>query len=456
MYIILIYIIIRGSLGESIEYYNVSSEILSSLRTVLVKRQKNEITKKCVKLINCLLSISMSLMPAGMHVQEMAYPILFPVVISFLDCLNSSEVASIGTSCFRTLVNLSASNEDIKAQLWREFLGYMSTENITRILHHLSKLGITALLVLIIGCIGSSNARSEYLLESENGCALLRSIIQNVDAYNREEDNQNFELVYSIVESLIIHGVFVHAYKACGSLTSSITSSQLVLVKLLDGYLSSLNVVKADTAVNLSLFLCKDLFFELCKPICIQFMEKKTDIPDADVMSEFVLVVLECISSLAMISRDMKDVIVGFNTVPEFIDLLRRADELIKRKTLKSGLPEKDGDNIGKPWEFPNMKLKLVGILSVLAEKNRTVQDQVRECGGLPVILSQCNIDDNNPFIREYAILCIKGLLENNKENQDFVASLEARESLTSDVLREAGYEATIIDGKVALKKQTI
>lgn len=56
--------------------------------------------------------------------------------------------------------------------------------------------------------------------------------------------------------------------------------------------------------------------------------------------------------------------------------------------------------------------------------------------------------------IREYAILLIKGLLAENTENQEFVASLEAREAVSSDALHEAGYETSIIDGKVSLRRR--
>jgi hypothetical protein len=32
-----------------------------------------------------------------------------------------------------------------------------------------------------------------------------------------------------------------------------------------------------------------------------------------------------------------------------------------------------------------------------MAYENKIVQDEVRKLGGIPLILNQCNIDDNNP-----------------------------------------------------------
>lgn len=89
----------------------------------------------------------------------------------------------------------------------------------------------------------------------------------------------------------------------------------------------------------------------------------------------------------------------------------------------------------------------------MLTHENREIQNQVRELGGLGVILSNCVIDDNDPFIKERSIMCIKFLLKDNKENQNFVANLESKRVANDETLQEAGYEVDISkDGKLSLK----
>lgn len=56
--------------------------------------------------------------------------------------------------------------------------------------------------------------------------------------------------------------------------------------------------------------------------------------------------------------------------------------------------------------------------------------------------------------IKERSIICLRYLLENNKENQALVAKLEAKSSVTEEALQEAGLETEIIDGKIGLKKK--
>ena len=70
------------------------------------------------------------------------------------------------------------------------------------------------------------------------------------------------------------------------------------------------------------------------------------------------------------------------------------------------------------------------------------------------MVLDQCNLDDENPFIREQAILAIRNMLENNLENQELVRSMEARQVVDEVVLDEIGIEARIDEsGRVKLGK---
>ena len=75
-------------------------------------------------------------------------------------------------------------------------------------------------------------------------------------------------------------------------------------------------------------------------------------------------------------------------------------------------------------FEWRNLKKLCVLVLSSLVWKNRTLQDQVREFGGIEAILYCCNYDEHNPFIREHAIMCLRFLLEDNEENQKKVREI--------------------------------
>lgn len=97
-----------------------------------------------------------------------------------------------------------------------------------------------------------------------------------------------------------------------------------------------------------------------------------------------------------------------------------------------------------KLTNFPECKSLIVEILTFLTYENTDIQNKIRELQGLELILSNCVIDDNDPFIKERSIVCIRFLLQNNPENQDFVAKLEAKKAIQDDTLAKAGYEVKI------------
>lgn len=132
-------------------------------------------------------------------------------------------------------------------------------------------------------------------------------------------------------------------------------------------------------------------------------------------------------------------------------------------------------------FEWRNLKKLAVLVLSSLVWKNRQVQDQVRPLGGIEAILNCCSYDEHNPYIREHAIMCLRFLMEGNKENQDRIRALEryskeesspssssssaapstdpntTKIKVPDEVLDQQGYE-TYMDskGQVMLRKREI
>ncbi|KAK5046495.1 hypothetical protein LTR84_008298 [Exophiala bonariae] len=105
-------------------------------------------------------------------------------------------------------------------------------------------------------------------------------------------------------------------------------------------------------------------------------------------------------------------------------------------------------------FEWRNLKKLIVLVLSSLVWKSPTVQNQIREYGGVETILSCTQYDACNPYIKEHAVMCLKFLLESNPVNQKLVSSLEAREVVPppsgDDTLSRMGVDVRVgDDGKV-------
>jgi len=121
--------------------------------------------------------------------------------------------------------------------------------------------------------------------------------------------------------------------------------------------------------------------------------------------------------------------------------------------------PESESQAIGiedpSEFEWRNLKKLVILVLSSLVWKSSLVQEQVRQFGGVEMILSCCNFDAHNPYIREHAIMCLRFLLEGNRDNQKVVEQLEARKVVPDEVLDKRGYETYVGEGgKVCLRRR--
>ena len=81
-------------------------------------------------------------------------------------------------------------------------------------------------------------------------------------------------------------------------------------------------------------------------------------------------------------------------------------------------------------FEWRNLKKLAVLVLSSLVWKNTLVQNQIRPLGGIEAVLNCCSYDEHNPYIREHAIMCLRFLMEGNRENQDRIRALERYDQL--------------------------
>lgn len=160
-----------------------------------------------------------------------------------------------------------------------------------------------------------------------------------------------------------------------------------------------------------------------------------------------LIAVLDCLADLAKLNC-ARQFLEHYNVIDSLIDLLRVVHQNVARKTLKSKIEPVTA------VEFPHVKSLIIEVISFVAHESFAMQERVRERHGLELVLSNCMIDDNDPFIKERAIVCIKVLLEANTANQLFVASLEAQQLVDDEVLREVGYEVQIDNGKVGLRKR--
>ncbi|MEE6477627.1 hypothetical protein FKM82_011572 [Ascaphus truei] len=97
-------------------------------------------------------------------------------------------------------------------------------------------------------------------------------------------------------------------------------------------------------------------------------------------------------------------------------------------------------------------KAHLIRIIGNLCYKNKENQDKIFQLEGIPLILDNCSIDDNNPFLNQWAMFAIRNLTEHNKRNQELIAQMERQGLADSSLLNSMGFQVEDRDGKLLLK----
>mmetsp|Transcript_9934 Transcript_9934/g.11401 ORF Transcript_9934/g.11401 Transcript_9934/m.11401 type:complete len:81 (-) Transcript_9934:714-956(-) len=61
-------------------------------------------------------------------------------------------------------------------------------------------------------------------------------------------------------------------------------------------------------------------------------------------------------------------------------------------------------------------------------------------------VLNCSNIDESNPYIREWTVFAIRNLTEDNPENQKIIAELRIQGAVDTPILEKAGVKIELTD----------
>ncbi|TVU48600.1 hypothetical protein EJB05_08241, partial [Eragrostis curvula] len=129
--------------------------------------------------------------------------------------------------------------------------------------------------------------------------------------------------------------------------------------------------------------------------------------------------------------------------------LLKYLGELEPPSTIRKSMARGQGDQQpalanGKVCPYIGYRRDLVAIIANCLHGRKQVQDEVRQLDGIMLLLQQCVIDEENPYLREWGLLAVKNLLEGNEENQKEVSELELNEPVITPEIANIGLKVEI------------
>ncbi|KAF9162934.1 hypothetical protein DFQ26_003112 [Actinomortierella ambigua] len=469
----------------------------------------------------------------------------------------------------QALSNLLTGNERAKDHLWKLLLIRAPGPNFDQDL--LSTLAaiqdeviLMSTLMLCHNAVFDSKERSEMLVTTSPGKKLLRQMMVASEATSNMEDRQSFEMIFTLTDHLIDHGLFPELFKALEPISedpeesaetttkktqdtpsgsgleqmqtlkieevtdeeaasiesggenarhdrhlSYLGAEQVTLLKLLDSrvfmrhekqhhQLAEDPSAEPQPLIDLESVKTITHIFGKVSSLTIEILKTldklgkgQHEVEDLANLSSGLLLLLACLSHLCLFddglvtTSDLDEETEAAQTrgvlipIPDWfkaqhlamvqdgivenaIELLRQADVSLAKVSKPVGpagadaAPTSLGANSnstllsdtsttqGQQSFFEGMKRDIVRLVGNLAYRSRDVQDRVRDCNGLVVMLSQCNIDDANPYLREYAILAMKHLLMGNLESQKLINELQPIEAVDHPALQEARVQAKL------------
>jgi len=296
----------------------------------------------------------------------------------------------------------------------------------------------------------------DIITKNDEGQEILKRIILFAPLYKEKDHVPIFDLIYSIFNNIINLNKLSLLLTAFAPIqdkelgTMAISREQTILLKFIDGKLEN----KKDEFGNNTWDYPKDLpdllavLFKRVVRSSYKIISDDQDGTYSTVDTDGLILLLTCFGNLVMTFDEKTRIrLSNLGFIEDIISLLKNANELQPRLRKL----EDKGDENNTWFMFKN---DIITIISGICYNCKQVQDEIRELGGLPLVLANCNIDNNNPYIKERAVFAIRNLCYRNPENQKIIESLEAKGVDKSVNLDEMGIDAEIDEnGKLHVKR---
>ncbi|OQR85273.1 hypothetical protein ACHHYP_12023 [Achlya hypogyna] len=288
------------------------------------------------------------------------------------------------------------------------------------------------------------------------------------DAVDQAEDPA-FEWIVLLFRQLFQRQRTAEMYRSLSAsllstLWSKLTPEQILLLRMLDMCLSTEEAAAAqvhatDDPTLLAFFLHEyvvlhsaadtarpdDAAGEDAPSVDRQAMWAAMEIEASKLMLHILGTLTTTLPPAALAAADVRDLVLSF--VPVLVQQMQRASA------------SRQGDLTNKPQAptehaeyYYGYKSAGVRVLGNLVHRNPVVQDLMRSCGGIEVLLNSCNIDETNPMIREWALVALRHACEGCEANQEYIKAL-APQGVHSEVdLAKMGAKAVVENNKVKLE----
>ncbi|XP_027349399.1 ataxin-10-like [Abrus precatorius] len=356
-----------------------------------------------------------------------------------------SEVGSSGPNHgllrwgLQVLANVSLAGKQHQHAIWEELysVGFVSLARLG------SKEICDPLCMVIYTCCDGNPHWSRKLSSDDDGWLIIADIVRTASPAGFDEDWLKLLLSRICLEESQLPVLFpklrfVHVPE--GEVTEStndqFSSDQACLLRIISEILNEqLRNVTVSNDVTLFVFG----IFKKSIGVLEHATRGKSGLPsgsaEVDILG-YSLTILRDICAQDSVrgnmvdAKDVVDLLLPYGLIELLLSLLWDLEPpAIIRKGIKQ-YENQDGTSCSsKPCPYKGFRRDVVALIGNCVYRRKLAQDEIRKRNGILLLLQQCVTDEDNPFLREWGIWCVRNMLEGNEENQKVVAELELQGS---------------------------
>ncbi|XP_051885969.1 ataxin-10 isoform X2 [Pristis pectinata] len=407
---------------------------------------KNEQYETCLQLIaecfRCLRNACIQCVKNQSHIRTVG---LIDPTVQILQLLRmlrgfESDTLSAAFQCgLQFLGNLAVGNEESKDVIWKNAF----PDLFLNCLNHLDKKTVTYCCMVLFTCLNGE--RTADLLNHTKGIELAETVVKIC----RKEPELDWAFL-----------IVTEQFLKCPDLVSAMytkwnSQERIIILELISAKLSDKNQESQAGSDDLAVPVRLMQFLAACfieKYMAVLKYASATEAEDEE----------------ALIVIRLLDILCETTSNHEKFSYLQNSPALVEttiKLLYETHLAGKQSRNIftaSQSLSFANhtthpavgFKAHLIHLIGNLCYNNKENQEKVRHLGGIPLILDNCNIDDNNPFVSQWAVFAIRILTEQNAENQEVISQMVHQGIADNAVLNSMGLRVEEQNGKLYIKSQ--
>ncbi|GJJ11219.1 hypothetical protein Clacol_005451 [Clathrus columnatus] len=359
---------------------------------------------------------------------------------SFVE-INKKESHPITRMIIQTLSNVVTGNMELCRRLWSTYITISEEQEIlVRLLDSPDIKTVNVTLILIFNSLSSTSE-----ITARNILRIFIKILDRTEDINSKEnesreDEETFLLSYRIFENIFDGASANRLFMSLSVKGEPITPHQTTFLKLLDSYLRDIKSIRNRPSSCNYAFLTDTLLYlsSYTQQAIKQFSTSEQQGLDVRLpkVSAAVILLAQCVNTVCVPFQDVPDAnlsetgfqsaVIGSRSpgfIESLIETLRQLDRFLPRIVFGKAVPSNTdaATNLIDTKGFAYLKRDLVRLVGTICYQRSDMQDRVRECEGIPVIMGLCVIDERNPYLQEHALFALRNILHQNPFNQAIV-----------------------------------